>query len=390
VRSLHFLLCGVAIAGLSACHKPTEAAAESDRRPEAPAVAQTPGVVTLAPDAPELKQMTIEAVKAIPLPADEVTAPAKIEANPNRIGRALLPTAGRITRVMVKLGDAVVKGQPLVLIESSAASEAESAFTQSEASVRQAEVTSAKADADLARLSDLYSHSAVAEKEVLSAKTALALAASGVEQAKTSREQARRRLELLGLTPGRSDQAVTVAAPLSGKVLELSVVEGEFRTETSTPLVTIADLSRVWATSEVPESKIRYCKMGGQADLELIAYPNEKFRGHVTRIADTVNGETRTIKVSTELDNSAGRLRPEMFGQLRYADGLVPTPWAPAAAVVRVGQRDCVFVEQGTGKFVATPVEMGQPYNGGVALRSGVRAGDRIVTQGAVYLKGLL
>ena len=91
--------------------------------------------------------------------------------------------------------------------------------TQSEASVRQAEVTASKADADLARLSDLYSHSAVAEKEVLSAKTALALAAtSGVEQAKTAREQARRRLELLGLTPGRSDQAVTVAAPLSGKV----------------------------------------------------------------------------------------------------------------------------------------------------------------------------
>jgi len=194
----------------------------------------------------------------------------------------------------------------------------------------------------------------------------------------------------LGLTPGRSDQAVTVAAPLSGKVLELSVVEGEFRTETSTPLVTIADLSRVWATSEVPESKIRYCKMGGQADLELIAYPNEKFRGRVTRIADTVNGETRTIKVSTELENAGGRLRPEMFGQLRYADGLVPTPWVPAAAVVRVAQKDAVFVEQGAGKFVATPVQLGQPHNGGFAVASGVRAGDRVVTQGSVYLKGLL
>src|SRR6476619_6159301 len=47
VRSLQFLLCGVAIAALSACHKPTEAAADSERRPDAPAVAQTPGVVTL-------------------------------------------------------------------------------------------------------------------------------------------------------------------------------------------------------------------------------------------------------------------------------------------------------------------------------------------------------
>jgi len=353
-------------------------------------VAQTSGQVNLAPDAPELRQMTIEEVRAIPIPSDAVTAPAKIEANPNRIGRALLPIPGRVTRVMVKLGDSVVKGQPLVTIESTAAAEAESAYVQSEASVRQAEVTAAKADADLSRLSDLFSHSAVAEKEVLSAKTALALATSGVEQAKSAREQARKRLELLGLTPGRSDQTVTVSAPLSGKVLEVSVVEGEFRNETSTPLLTIADLSRVWATSEVPESKIRFCRLGGQADLELIAFPNETFRGHVTRIADTVNGETRTIKVSTELDNSAGRLRPEMFGRLRYADGLVATPWTPASAVVRIGQKDCVFVEQGTGKFIPTPVQLGQPHNGGFALVSGVRAGERVVTQGSVYLKGLL
>ena len=334
--------------------------------------------------------MTIEEVQALPIPSDAVTAPAKIEANPNRIGRALLPTPGRITRVMVKLGDSVVKGQPLVTIESSAASEAESAYVQSEASVRQAEVTASKADADLARLSDLYSHSAVAQKEVLSAKTALALATSGVEQARSAREQARRRLELLGLTPGRSDQAVTVAAPLSGKVLEVSVVEGEFRNETSTPLFTIADLSRVWATSEVPESQIRHCKIGGQADLELIAYPNETFRGHVTRIADTVNGETRTIKVSTELDNGSGRLRPEMFGRLRYADGVVQTPWAPASAIVRIGQKDCVFVEQKPGKFLPAPVVLGQPHNGGFAILSGLRAGERVVTQGSVYLKGLL
>jgi cobalt-zinc-cadmium efflux system membrane fusion protein len=291
---------------------------------------------------------------------------------------------------MVKLGDSVKKGQPLVMIESSAASEAESAFTQAEASVRQAEVTASKADADLARLSDLFSHNAVAQKEVLSAKTALALATSGVEQAKSAREQARRRLDLLGLTPGRSDQAVTVAAPLAGKVLEVSVVEGEFRTETSTPLITIADLSRVWATSEVPESKIRYCKLGGQADLELIAYPGESFRGRVTRIADTVNGETRTIKVSTELDNGAGRLRPEMFGSLRYADGVVPTPWIPTAAVVRVAEKDCVFVERNKGHFQATPVDVGKPYNGGFAIVQGVRPGDKIVTQGSVYLKGLL
>src|SRR5262245_53768708 len=105
-------------------------------------------VVVLGQDAPELRELTIEAVRTVPVPADEVTAPAKIEANPNRVGHAVLPAPGRIVRVMVKLGDSVRQGQPVVTIESSVVAESESAYIQSEAAVRQAELTLAKADAD--------------------------------------------------------------------------------------------------------------------------------------------------------------------------------------------------------------------------------------------------
>jgi cobalt-zinc-cadmium efflux system membrane fusion protein len=110
--------------------------------------------------------------------------------------------------------------------------------------------------------------------------------------------------------------------------------------------MTIADLSRVWATSEVPESKIRYCRVGGLATLDLIAYPGEEFHARVARIADTVNSETRTVKVTAENDNPHGKLRPDMFGKLRYAHEIVDTPWTPDAAVFRMRDRDFVFVEQ--------------------------------------------
>jgi cobalt-zinc-cadmium efflux system membrane fusion protein len=334
--------------------------------------------------------MSVEPVHPVPTPAEEVTAPARIEANPNRVGHAVLPAPGRIVRVMVKLGDAVRQGQPVVTIESSVVAESESAYIQSEAAVRQAELTLAKADADLFRMTDLFEHQAVAQKEVLAAQTVAAVAKSALEQAKTGREQARHRLELLGLKPGEFQQVVTVRAPVSGKVLELSVVEGEFRNEINLPLITIADLSRVWATSEVPESKIRYCKIGGRADLELIAYPNEPFRARVTRIADTVDSATRTIKVTAELDNNNGRLRPEMFGQLRYAGELVPTIWVPDPAVVRIGDKDFVFVEKSKGHFLATPVQLGKHHNGGFAITAGLHEGSRVVTGGAVYLKAAL
>jgi cobalt-zinc-cadmium efflux system membrane fusion protein len=382
------LLC-VAFAG---CGQHREAMADGKESPKAAALvpASTPGLVVLDPNAPELRQMTIEVVRSVPAPADEVTAPAKIEANPNHVGHAVLPTPGRIVRVMVKLGDAVIKGQPLVTIESSAVAEAESTYLQAEASVRQAELAAAKADADLTRLADLFEHQAVAQKDVLAAETSSALAKASVEQARSAREHARRRLELLGLQVGRFQQEITVTAPVSGKVLDVNVVDGEFRNEINAPMITIADLSHVWATSEVPESKIRHCRVGGTADLELIAYPHETFRARVTRIADTVNSETRTIKVSAELENSAGRLRPEMFGRLRYAGGLVATPWVPAAAVVRIGDKDFVFVEQAPGRFLSTAVELGPPHQGGFAITGGLGAGARVVTQGSIYLKAAL
>ncbi len=379
---------------LAACGKQETAPAKPSDPPKAvsasPAQKQLNGEVVMDPNAPELKQMLIEVIQDVPVPVDEVTVTARIQANPHGVGHAVVPVPGRITRVMARLGDSVTKGQPLVSIESPAVAEAEAAFVQSEAMLRQAEIALAKADADVARLSDLFEHQAVAQKELLAARTTAGLSKAAVDQAQGAREQARRRLELLGLKPGEFQQQVVVHAPISGKVMEVSVVEGEFRNEINTPLVTITDLSRVWVTSEVPESKIRLFHVGGIAHLELIAYPNETFHAKVTRIADAVDPETRTLKVNAELENTAGKLRPDMFGSLRYSTGETPAPWIPETAVVRRNGIDLIFVERAPGRFAAVPVELGKPIHGGFPVDKGAKAGDRIVTKGSVYLKAAL
>ncbi len=374
-----------------------EAALEKDSQPASAIAAPAPpaqkgltGEVIMDPAAPELKQMTIEAVRAVPVAVDEVTATARIQANPHNVGHAVVPVPGRIVGVMAKLGDSVVQGQPLVAIESTAVAESESAFVQTEASVRQAEIALTKAEADVARITDLYQHQAVAQKEVLAAQTTAALTKASVDQALGAREQARRRLELLGLKAGEFQQRIVVRAPISGKVMEVSVVEGEFRNEINTPLVTITDLRRVWVESEVPESKIRLFRLGGIAQLELIAYPGEIFRAKVTRIADSVDSETRTIKVDAEMENATGKLRPDMFGSLRYSAGEVASPWIPEAAVVRLNGVDLIFLEKAPGRFASVPVELGKLQQGGFSVSKGVKVGDRIVTQGSVYLKAAL
>ena len=346
--------------------------------------------VVMDPAAPELKQMKIEVVKSIPLEVDVVTATARIQANPHNVGHAVVPVPGRIVKLMAKLGDTVMKGQPLVSIESNSVAEAESAFVQAEASVRQAEIAMNKAEGDLARITDLFEHQAVAQKEVLAAKTTAGLTKAAIDQAQSVRDQARRRLELLGLKPGVFQQQIVVTAPISGKVMEVSVVEGEFRNEINTALVTITDLSRVWVTSEVPESKIRLFRVGGVTQLDLIAFPDEQFHAKITRIADSVDSETRTVMVNAELENRGGKLRPDMFGSLHYSAGEAPSPWIPESAVVRMNGVDLVFVEKAPGRFIATPVELGKVQRGGFPVSKGVKAGERVVTMGAVYLKAAL
>src|SRR5262245_46919334 len=92
-------VCAIAASVLGGCGKPQQAEAEGKAPPSAAqAQAITSGVVSLGPEAPELKQMTIEPVKAVPVPSDEVTAPARIEANPNRVGHAMLPLPGRVVK----------------------------------------------------------------------------------------------------------------------------------------------------------------------------------------------------------------------------------------------------------------------------------------------------
>ena len=268
----------------SACGNKESASAEVP-----PATNPEPGIVMMAADSPMLAQIKREKVATKELPNDEVIAPGKIEANPNRVSKVVLPVTGRIVSVMVKMGDAVHKDQPLLSIQSPDADAAMSAYLSAQAGLTQNRAALAKAQSDFDRASDLFAHNAVAKKDVQGAESALAQGKAGVEQAQASLDQALRRLAVLGLKPGDSTQEVVVRSPLAGKVLELSVVPGEFRNDTSASLMTIADLSSVWVTSQVPESYIRFVQLGERVEISLVAYPGEKFDGRVSRIADTLD-----------------------------------------------------------------------------------------------------
>ena len=136
----------------------------------------------------------------------------------------------------------------------------------------------------------------------------------------------------------------------------MSVVSGEYRNDTNAPLITIADLSSVWVSADVPESYIRFIQPQEKVEISLVAYPGDTFEGRVSRIADTVNPQTRTVKVQAEIQNPRGRLRPEMFGSVHHVESMKVMPVLPPAAVVQNVGKSIVFVEIEPGMEVSETV----------------------------------
>jgi cobalt-zinc-cadmium efflux system membrane fusion protein len=352
------------------------------------AVREQNSLIEIPADSPKLKQVRVAAVEMKNLPLNEFLAPAEIEVNPNQLAKVLLPAPGRISEVLVRFGDAVRKDQTLLLIESPEAEAASSNFLHEEQDVAQAKSSLLKAKADLDRVRDLFEGDAIARKEVVVAETAVAQAESALKQAEAAMQQAASRLELLGLKPGSFRQKIAVRAPLSGKITEMTVVAGEYRSDLSAPLITIADLSTVWVSADVPESSIRFVKIGEQFDVTLAAFPGEVMKSRVARIADSVDPQTRTIEVWAELRNPDGRLRPAMFGQVRHVEEYRMVPAIPAAAVIQAEGHTAVYRELRPGVFEQVEVDLGRPSQGWVPVNRGLVAGDRVVVDGVMLLRG--
>ena len=345
-----------------------------------------PGQAVIAADSPQLAQIRTEPVENAMVPVGSVSAPGKVEANANRLSHVVLPVAGHVTSVLVKIGDFVRQGQPLLTVESADVDAAVSSFQQAQAAVTQAKSAAAKAQMDLDRQKDLYEHGAVPQKEVFNSQAVTVQAQAAVEQAQAATGQSRRRLEILGIGAGAFGQSLTIHAPISGKVLEMSVVNGEFRNDLSAPLMTIADLSSVWVTSDVPETTIRLVKKGEPVKIELAAYPGEAFRGRVAQIGDTVDAQTRTVKVRAELANPDGRLKPEMFGTVQLAEQTESRPTVPAGAIIATEGKALVWRETGKGVFEKAAVTAGVQVGGRVAILAGLRPDDRVVVDGVMLL----
>ena len=201
-------------------------------------------------------------------------------------------------------------------------------------------------------------------------------------------ESARRRLAYWDIPPGviaaieRSGEVhrtLTLYSPASGYVLEKSVVAGQ-KISAGDALYKVADLSAVWVEGDVFEQDLANVRVGQVVHTDFQALPGEHRMGRIAYVYPTLNPETRTAKVRVVLANRDLRLKPGMYATIRIAGaGRGPVLTVPRDAVLSTGERNLVFVRDGSGQLVPREVALGASNNERVEILRGLTAGETVV-----------
>ena len=294
-----------------------------------------------------------------------------------RIGASV---TGRVTQINAQLGNEVKKGGTLALINSSELSNSQLAYlkARSEKEFHRRTVQRAKTlfEADVISAAELQRRES--EYEVASAQTRAAqdqLRVLGVNL-KAMEELA---------TTGAIDSVASVMATIKGVVVERKVTTGQV-VQPADVLFTVADLSRVWAVAQVPEQQVAQVKVGQSVRIEVPALENEKLIGKLIYVGSTVNPESRTVLVRTELENTSGRLKPSMLASMLIESTPTKRMVVPITAIVREQDTDYVFTEEKPGSFRLKPVRLSSEHNGQRVVLDGLSQGMRIVSDGAFHL----
>lgn len=220
---------------------------------------------------------------------------------------------------------------------------------------------------------------------------------------------AREKLRLYGLKAGQIDKIassdvaedhVTIYSPASGIVIHKIALEGMY-VKPGTQLFTIADLSKLWVMFEAYETDLLWLVLGQKVSFTSRAFPGEQFEAVITFIDPILDPKARIARVRAEVDNSRGRLKPDMFaqgivrsminakGEVITADQVVSDELPlliPASAPLTTGKRAVVYVElpQDDGRlFEGRIIELGPRAGEFYIVREGLFEGERVVTNGA-------
>ena len=316
------------------------------------------------------------------------TSVGTIDFNENMLVQVSSQYPGKILKAFYNVGDDVKKGDTLFTIDSPDLLQAESTLLASAGVLEMQKKT-------LARATGLLKQGGSAQKDVDQAT-------SDEQTAEGNFKAARNALRIFGkadaeidqiLADRKIDSTLVVPSPIAGRVVTRNAAPG-FLTQpgAAPPPFQIADISKMWMIANVIETDAPAYRVGQPVEVTVPAYPDKVFKGHVTAVGSIIDPNTRRQLVRSEVEDPEHLLRSGMYASfvIRIGDP-VRSPAVPENGVVREGDgTTTVWVTGDSRHFTKRTVSTGLRENGKVQIRAGLQPGERVVTEGAVFLSNKL
>jgi cobalt-zinc-cadmium efflux system membrane fusion protein len=328
----------------------------------------------MVPEGSPLRQRLLVMPAQAQIIGNPLVLPGIVESDPARTAAVLTPLGGRVLALKVGLGDRVVQGQALAVLESADLAQAYDDNDKAADSLRLTAV-------NLARQEDQFRLGAASERDRDQAR-------SDHAQAEAEYQRTRLRLKTLGVSEQAppASRLLTVTAPVSGSVTTLAIAPGNMVNDPTQPIMTIADLATVWVTALVPEKDLAAVSRNQDAQVRLLAYPDRQLRGKVLFVGDVIEPDSRRDKIRIAFANADYALKPNMFATVTLDGPKQSRVTLPSTALLMNNDRTSVFVATAPWTFERRIVEPQLEEGPTVVIGSGVAAGEQVVVQGGILL----
>ena len=318
----------------------------------------------------------------------EKTAVGSIDFNEDMTVPVFTPYQGRIVGLFAKVGDDVKKGETLFTIDSPDLLQAESNLI---AAAGVLQLTSRNLD----RLRDLYTTRAVSQKD-------LEQAISDQQTAEGALRAARDSVRLFGKTDAEIDRIIAeriadpklvVPSPITGRITARNAAPGLFVQPGNPPApYSVADITTMWMLANVAEADSPAFRVGQDVKVSVLAFPDRVFEGKITTIGASVDPATRRVLVRSEISDPGHELRSGMFANFVIRTGEpARSPAVPHDGVVREGDGSMsIWVTTDRRHFVKRTVTVGLRHDGYDQILTGIKAGELVATEGALFLSNAL
>ena len=298
------------------------------------------------------------------------------------------PFPGKVIALFAKAGDDVQKGAILYTIDSPDLVQAESTLVSAAGTLQ----LTTRA---LARAKQLYEIQGVSQKD-------LEQATYEQQAAEGSLKAARDALRIFGKSDAemdrivaarRIDSVLAVHSPIAGRVTARNAAPGLFvQPGNGTAPYTVANVASMWMLASVPETEFPLLALGQDLDVAVAAYPGRVFRGRIVNIGAVVDPNTRRVQVRSEIRDPKHELRPGMFATFVIRTGKsARAVGVPFAGVVREGDGTMtVWVTTDGKRLVKRTVKVGLQQDGLHQILEGLKPGERVATDGALFLNNAL